>query len=96
MDCKATGPITNQIVPIKSQVTVILMLLPPASEGWRKVMFSHASVCVCVGGEGKPTFQPTGGGVPNLGRYPLTPIQGRYPLPIQGRYPLPPPEDRAA
>ena len=37
-------------------------LLPPASKGWGKVMFSHLSVCVSVHMGGVPIFQLSGGG----------------------------------
>ena len=61
------------------------ILLPPASEGWRKVIFS---VCPHFGG---------GGGVPGLGRGVQSQIEGGYPVSdlggdtlsqVQGWYPV--------
>ena len=67
-------------------------LLPPASEGWGKVLFSQASVCSHLGGGGEyPSQVQMGGGYPARSGMPH-PGQGGYPLakvgtPSQARYP---------
>ena len=68
--------------------SVDIKFLPPASEGWGKVIFS---VCSHLRGGGVPCPRPGLGGypVPDLGWYPIPGLGGGYPVPGLGGVPCP-------
>ena len=77
----------NELMPLIRILYYMHTLLPPASEGWGKVMLSQASVCPHPGGGGTRWGVPHDGGTPSPEMGYPQPEMG-YP-PGQGRYPWP-------